>query len=89
MLGDFDAMALSAQLTARRPHLLLKLSVRPEVLAETGDLDPYEEPITLGLLDRGPGPVRRHRGCHEGHARLLHPRRFGAGGQHQPRRSSL
>ena len=50
-VGDFDAIALSAQLTARRPNLFLKLSVRPEVLAETGDLDPYEEPFTLGLLD--------------------------------------
>ena len=52
--GNFDAIALSAQLTARSPHLLLQLSVKPEVLAETGDLDLYDEPIVLGLVTGGP-----------------------------------
>lgn len=52
--GDFDAIALSAQLTAAGGRLMLQLSVKPEVLAETGDLDLYQEPIPLALVTDGP-----------------------------------
>ena len=53
-IGTYDAIALSAQLTERAPHLVLQLSVKPEVLAETGELDQYDEPFVLGLVGDGP-----------------------------------
>jgi CubicO group peptidase (beta-lactamase class C family) len=52
--GGYDAIALSAQITAESPRLVVQLSVKPEVLAETGELNQYEEPIPLGLVAEGP-----------------------------------
>lgn len=52
--GEYDAIALSAAITPRLPLLSVQLSVKPEVLAETGDLNQYEEPIIVGLVSDGP-----------------------------------
>jgi CubicO group peptidase (beta-lactamase class C family) len=52
--GDYDAIGLSVQVSSRRPHLLVKLSIKPEMLAETGELAQFDEPIVLGLVTDGP-----------------------------------
>jgi len=49
-----DPVALSADVTAAGGRLVVKLAVRPEVLAEVGDVDRFEEPIVLGLIDGEP-----------------------------------
>jgi CubicO group peptidase (beta-lactamase class C family) len=52
--GDYDAIGLSVQVSPRLPHLLVKLEIKPEVLAETGELAQFDEPIVLGLVTDGP-----------------------------------
>jgi hypothetical protein len=53
-VGDYDAIGLSVQVSPRLPHLLVKLAIKPELLAETGELTQFEEPIVLGLVTDGP-----------------------------------
>ncbi len=52
--GDYDAIGLSVRVSTREPRLLAKLSIKPEMLAETGELAQFEEPIVLGLVTDGP-----------------------------------
>lgn len=52
--GDYDAIALSVRVSPRLPNLLVKLTVKPEMLAEIGDVDQYREPIVLGLVADAP-----------------------------------
>jgi hypothetical protein len=52
--GDYDAIGLSVLVSTREPHLLATLSIKPEMLAETGELAQFEEPIVLGLVTDGP-----------------------------------
>jgi hypothetical protein len=56
LLGEYtghyeDSVALLADITARPGRLSVKIAVRPELVAEVGDIDRFEEPIVLGLLD--------------------------------------
>jgi CubicO group peptidase (beta-lactamase class C family) len=51
--GDYDAIALSVRITERLPNLVVDLSIKPEMLAETGDIDQHPEPIVLGLVTGG------------------------------------
>ncbi|HEY4452714.1 MAG TPA: serine hydrolase domain-containing protein [Pseudonocardiaceae bacterium] len=53
-VGDYDAIGLSVQVSPRLPHLLVKLAIKPELLAETGELTQFEESIVLGLVTDGP-----------------------------------
>lgn len=46
-----DAVAMFADIEGRAGRLVTRLTIRPEVLAEAGDVDRYDEPIVLGLLD--------------------------------------
>ena len=43
--GDYDAIGLTARISRREPHLAVKLTIKPEMLAETGELAQFEEPI--------------------------------------------
>jgi len=53
--GDYDAIAMSAQITSRPPNTLaVQLSFKPEVLEEVGELPQYDEPIIIGLVTDGP-----------------------------------
>jgi hypothetical protein len=52
--GDYDAIGLSVQVSPRLPHLLVTLAIKPEVLAETGELAQFDEPIVLSLVTDGP-----------------------------------
>jgi CubicO group peptidase (beta-lactamase class C family) len=52
--GDYDAIALSVRISPRPPQLVVDLSIKPEMLAETGDVEQHAEPIVLGLVADGP-----------------------------------
>lgn len=49
-LGTYDSIALSAAITAGDGRLSVKIDIKPEVLAETGELDQFDAPIPLGLI---------------------------------------
>jgi CubicO group peptidase (beta-lactamase class C family) len=53
-VGDYDAIALSVQITPSLPHLIVRMSVKPEVLAELGEVGEESEPLQLGLVADGP-----------------------------------
>jgi CubicO group peptidase (beta-lactamase class C family) len=52
--GEYDAIALSVTIAPRLPNLVVHLSVKPEVLAELGEVDQHAEPVLLGLVTGGP-----------------------------------
>jgi hypothetical protein len=59
--GEYDSIALAAHISPHEGGLLVKLSVKPEVLAEIGEIDQYDEPIPLGLIaGDGPEPTDRY-----------------------------
>ncbi|HEY4022222.1 MAG TPA: serine hydrolase domain-containing protein [Pseudonocardiaceae bacterium] len=64
--GDYDAIGLSVRVDARLPHLSVKLSIKPEMLAETGDLSQFEEPILLALVTDGPDQYVVNEGAMKG-----------------------
>lgn len=51
--GRFDDIAMSVDIVPVGGRLDAHLTVKPEVLAEVGDIDRYNEPIPLGLLAAG------------------------------------
>ena len=51
--GDYDAIALTVTITPRLPNLVVRMSVKPEVLAELGEVGEEEEPLLLGLVADG------------------------------------
>lgn len=51
--GDYDSAALAVAITGADGRLIVKLSVKPEVLAEVGEVDQFDAPIPLGLLAGG------------------------------------
>jgi CubicO group peptidase (beta-lactamase class C family) len=52
--GEYDAIALSVHAATGDRRLVLDLEVKPEVRAQVGDVDSYDDPIVLGLIS-GPG----------------------------------
>jgi CubicO group peptidase (beta-lactamase class C family) len=46
-----DTVAMTVDISGRAGRLAAKITIRPELLAEVGDLDHYDEPIILGLID--------------------------------------
>jgi CubicO group peptidase (beta-lactamase class C family) len=52
--GEYDAIALSVTIAPRLPNLVVRMSVKPEVLAELGEVDEPAEPLLLGLVTDGP-----------------------------------
>jgi CubicO group peptidase (beta-lactamase class C family) len=52
--GEYDAIALSVTITSKLPNLVVRTSVKPEVLAELGEVDDNDEPLLLGLVTDGP-----------------------------------
>ncbi|HVV22244.1 MAG TPA: serine hydrolase domain-containing protein [Pseudonocardiaceae bacterium] len=52
--GDYDAIALSVTIAPQLPNLVVNMSVKPEVLAEIGEVDQQSEPVLLGLVADGP-----------------------------------
>jgi CubicO group peptidase (beta-lactamase class C family) len=52
--GEYDAIALSVTIATSLPNLVVRTSIKPEVLAEIGDLGEQAEPVVLGLVTDGP-----------------------------------
>jgi CubicO group peptidase (beta-lactamase class C family) len=52
--GDYDAIALTVNITPHLSSLMVRTSVKPEVLAELGEVGEEEEPLLLGLVADGP-----------------------------------
>lgn len=78
-VGDYDAIALSVRIGPRLPNLVVELSIKPEALAEIGEVDQHPEPIVLGLVADGPdhyvvteGAMKGMRGyfTRDGHGRV-------------------
>jgi hypothetical protein len=42
------------RINQRLPNLVVELSVKPEMLAEVGEVDQHEEPVMIGLVADGP-----------------------------------
>lgn len=51
--GEYDAIALTVTITPHLPNLVVRMSVKPEVLAELGEVGEEEEPLLLGLVAGG------------------------------------
>jgi CubicO group peptidase (beta-lactamase class C family) len=49
-----DAIAMSVQISDGDGKLVAALTLKPEVLAEVGDQDRFDEPIVMGLLEGQP-----------------------------------
>ena len=49
-LGDYDSAALDVTITADPGRLAVKITIKPELLAEVGELDQFDAPIPLGLI---------------------------------------
>jgi hypothetical protein len=78
-VGDYDAIALSVRINPRLPNLVVELSIKPEMLAEVGEVDQHEEPVVIGLVADGPdhyvvteGAMKGMRGyfTRDGHGRV-------------------
>ena len=52
--GEYDAIALSVTITPSLPNLVVRTSIKPEVLAELGEMAEDNEPFVLGLVTDGP-----------------------------------
>jgi CubicO group peptidase (beta-lactamase class C family) len=52
--GDYDAIALSVTIAPSLPNLVVRTSMKPEVLAELGEVNENHEPLLLGLVTDGP-----------------------------------
>ena len=52
--GEYDAIALSVTITPSLPNLVVRTSIKPEVLAELGEVADDNEPMVLGLVTGGP-----------------------------------
>lgn len=52
--GEYDAIAYSVRITPNVPHLTVEMAIKPDVLAEIGDLGEPPEPVQLGLLADAP-----------------------------------
>ena len=53
--GEYDAIALSVTIAPRLPNLVVTMTVKPEVLAELGDVGEQDDtPLLLGLVTDGP-----------------------------------
>lgn len=48
--GEYDAIAMSVTITPNLPNLVVRMSIKPEVLAELGEVNDNEEPVLIGLL---------------------------------------
>jgi CubicO group peptidase (beta-lactamase class C family) len=78
-VGAYDAIALSVRISPRLPNLVVELSIKPEMLAEVGEVDQHEEPVVIGLVTDGPdhyvvteGAMKGMRGyfTRDGHGRV-------------------
>jgi CubicO group peptidase (beta-lactamase class C family) len=52
--GDYDAIALSVTIAPSLPNLVVRTSMKPEILAELGEVNENHEPLLLGLVTDGP-----------------------------------
>ncbi|HEX3786557.1 MAG TPA: serine hydrolase domain-containing protein [Pseudonocardiaceae bacterium] len=53
-VGEYDAIAYSVRITPNVPRLTVEMAIKPEVLAELGDLGEQGEPIPVGLVADAP-----------------------------------
>jgi CubicO group peptidase (beta-lactamase class C family) len=53
-VGAYDAIALSVTIAPSLPNLEVRTSMKPEVLAELGEVNQDHEPLLLGLVTDGP-----------------------------------
>jgi CubicO group peptidase (beta-lactamase class C family) len=51
--GEYDAIALSVTIAPSLPNLVVRMSMKPEVLAELGEVNQDNEPLLLGLVADG------------------------------------
>lgn len=53
-VGDYDSSGTEVAITAGTGRLSLAITVKPELLAEIGDIDLFDEPVVIGLLAGAP-----------------------------------